>query len=231
MAASASQDGGQRDEEQANHLREALETCSRICNDPDTMRRVEAKWPELQPFCERHPTCSLGVLFWARALLTQHDFLTSHAFPQSFLIISKIAQTAADKHALQRSYAFAVLKRALETRPPADDDAIAGGSYLSDARLAELSENVIDAMVDLMSRGFVMPVLDHFIQHAPTLDLSLLRKFLTGLLEVSQQPYSKTFKDKLGSLLDSPPGIKAGLGGGQRFQELKDEFYRGEVRS
>jgi hypothetical protein len=173
----------------------------------------------------------MGVLYWIRSLLSQEAFLTSHTFAVGFTTVSKIAQAIATKHPLQRPHVFDILKRALDVRPPADSSGLIGGAYLSDTRLAELSEAVIDVMVDLMSRGYVIPVLDHFNKQSQTLDLALLRKFMMGVFEVSDPPYSKIFRDKFVQLLESSPGRKAGIGGGNTFQDLKAKFLAAPVRS
>jgi len=207
----------------------ALLKCSSICNDSETISKVESVWDnDLRPLCEANPTCSMGVLFWSRALLMHNDFLRSHAFASGFLTIGRIAAFAAGKHPLQRPRAFGVLKLALSTRAPSGEDG--SGAYLSDARLAELFESIVDAMVDLMGQGFVMPVLDHFIQNAAVLDLSLLRKFLMGLLSIAEAPFSKQFKKKVQGLLEDAPGIRAGLGGGAVFQGLKQRFIDAKVK-
>jgi hypothetical protein len=225
LAASTNpQDGTQTSEEERKALSDELEQCSAILNDPATINALDANWVDLQPLCEAHPTISMGILFWARSLLASSDFLQSLSFQQTFLTICKIARVAGNKHPLQRSYVFAVLKRALEARPSADDTGALRGAYISDAKLAELAENVVDAMVDLMSTGFVMPVLEHFLEQAPRLDTSLLRKFLMGVMEVARPPYSKVFRDKVESILECTPGRRAGLGGGVQFSYLKQKF-------
>ena len=215
-----SQDFGQNEIET---LIQNLMNSSTICNSNETIGYLHTQWNEnLRQICKDHPAVSMGMLFFIRALLDNNDFQKSHNFSQGFLSVCDIAQFIALNHPLQRPHVFGVLKLAFMTKPPPD-------AYYTDARLAELSESVVDAFVELMSLGFVLPVLDYFVQIAPELDLSLLRKFLLGTLYLVEPPYSKLFFEKFNSLLETPPGIRAGIGGGAEFAELKSNFLKGTV--
>ena len=68
-----------------------------------------------------------------------------------------------------------------------------------------LKKSVLDRMVHLVSRGYVMPVLHYIssINSSEKIDASLIRHFVGEILEIASPPYSDTVEEILYPLVEA----------------------------
>ena len=105
----------------------------------------------------------------------------------------QLIRTSVDAHPLQWPSNFEILVESLRLRPD-----------LNPVKALDLKRNILQAMVHMMTRGYVLPVLDFVYRGAGELDAALLRNFVTFVMKRVSPPYSTRFAQTLTRLLLHP---------------------------
>ncbi|XP_048254735.1 negative elongation factor D-like [Haliotis cracherodii] len=133
--------------------------------------------------CLRFPVVSMGVLKWVDYTVSDASYFklnTDHT-PLHLVMVDEIVTN----HVLLHQKALDLLVRVFESSFEELDVLV---------RL-ELKKTVLDRMVHLLSRGFVLPVVVYIrkcLEKGDT-DISLIRHFVTEVLDVIAPPYTPEF--------------------------------------
>ena len=111
--------------------------------------------------------------------------------PVSLALVDEVATC----HPLLHSDVMKLLTRLLENSFPSMDTLV----------VLNLKKSVLDRMVHLVSRGYVMPVLHYIssINSSDKIDASLIRHFVGEILEIASPPYSDTVEEILYPLVEA----------------------------
>ncbi|CAH3042766.1 unnamed protein product, partial [Pocillopora meandrina] len=132
--------------------------------------------------CIRFPVVAMGLLKWVDCTVCDPSFfkLLTDSTPVHLALLDEISSC----HALQHRLVLNVLIRLFESPTPLDT-------------LVELEfkKTVLDRMIHLLSRGYVIPVISYINSclEKQNTDNSLIRHFVTEVLEMIAPPYSTEF--------------------------------------
>ncbi|KAL9974128.1 hypothetical protein ACROYT_G011129 [Oculina patagonica] len=132
--------------------------------------------------CIRFPVVAMGLLKWVDCTVCDPSFfkLLTDSTPVHLALLDEISSC----HALQHRLVLNVLIRLFESPTPLDT-------------LVELEfkKTVLDRMIHLLSRGYVVPVISYINSclEKQNTDNSLIRHFVTEVLEMIAPPYSNEF--------------------------------------
>ena len=142
--------------------------------------------------CIRYPSVGLGVLRWVEATTTP-KYLEKQVegTPVSLALVDEVTTC----HPLLHIDVMKLLTRLLENPFPSMDTLV----------VLNLKKSVLDRMVHLVSRGYVMPVLHYIssINSSEKIDASLIRHFVGEILEIASPPYSDTVEEILYPLVEA----------------------------
>ncbi|XP_035680299.1 negative elongation factor D-like [Branchiostoma floridae] len=133
--------------------------------------------------CIRVPVVAMGVLRWIDWTVSEPSYfklLTDHT-PIHLALLDEISTC----HPLLHPHVLKFLIRLLETTYP-DLDVLVQ---------LELKKTLLDRMVHLLSRGYVVPIIQYIkgcIDRGDT-DISLIRHFVTEVIDIIAPPYSSEF--------------------------------------
>lgn len=133
--------------------------------------------------CIRYPVVSVGIIHWVHAEVTEPSYfnLTMEHTPIHIALLDEIASA----HSLLHSKVFDLLIKLFESK--SDDLEI----------LVQLQQRkmLLDRMIHLMSRGYVLPVVKyiHSCWSNGETDISLIRYFVTEVLDMIGPPYTPEF--------------------------------------
>ncbi|XP_071785026.1 negative elongation factor D-like [Asterias amurensis] len=161
----------------------AIEKAHSICsNDQKVGSELTA---ELTAFyqCVRYPVVALGVLYWVDKTVTDPAYfqrITDHT-PLHLIVLDEVVNC----HPLIHGKVLDLLKRLFEDPYPQLDVLVQ----------MELKKTILDRMVHLLSKGFVVPVVQYIAKCVDQLDtdMSLIRHFVTEVLDMIAPPYTSEF--------------------------------------
>nr|XP_054748245.1 negative elongation factor D-like [Lytechinus pictus] len=133
--------------------------------------------------CIRYPVIAMGVVYWVDCVVqdpTYFQRLTDHT-PIHLLLLDEVVNC----HQLLHSKVLEVLIRQFAAPYPELDVMIQ----------MELKKTILDRMVHLLSRGYVVPVIKHIAKcvEKQDTDISLIRHFVTEVLDMIAPPYTSDF--------------------------------------
>ncbi|KAK7505402.1 hypothetical protein BaRGS_00003564 [Batillaria attramentaria] len=133
--------------------------------------------------CLKFPVCAMGVLRWVDYTVSEPSYFklnTDHT-PLHLVLVDEIVTN----HPLLHAKALELLVRLFESSYEELDVLV---------RL-ELKKMLLDRMVHLFSRGCVIPVIAYMRKCSETqdTDISLIRHFVTEVLDVIAPPYTPEF--------------------------------------
>lgn len=102
----------------------------------------------------------------------------------------QLIRTSVDAHPLQWPSNFEILVESLRLRPD-----------LNPVKALDLKRDILQAMVHMMTRGYVLPVLQFVYRSTSELDAALLRNFVTFVMKRVSPPYSTRFAQTMTRLL------------------------------
>jgi len=173
------------DKSQLEATREKVMTVSRLC----IRRSGDAQQESIAQQLDRHlglPVIGMGILLYVGSFLRRGTFYSSSYSSACTPVYLHLLRRIAELHSLQRPSVFAVLCDCFHVR--LDLDALAA---------LEMRRLMLDNILFLMGKGFVMPVLLEVKQWCAKTDHSLVRYFVVRLLKMSQPPYSAEFMQEL----------------------------------
>uniref|UniRef100_A0A674HZB7 Negative elongation factor complex member C/D n=1 Tax=Terrapene triunguis TaxID=2587831 RepID=A0A674HZB7_9SAUR len=167
-----------------------VETWKKVISDPLTARlRPNFRMEYLKSVCLmelilfRFPVVAMGVLKWVDWTVSEPRYFqlqTDHT-PVHLALLDEISTC----HQLLHPQVLQLLVKLFETEH----------SQLDVMEQLELKKTLLDRMVHLLSRGYVLPVVGYIRKCLEKLDtdISLIRYFVTEVLDVIAPPYTSDF--------------------------------------
>ncbi|NXW43191.1 NELFD factor, partial [Nyctiprogne leucopyga] len=161
----------------------AIETVHNLCcNENKGASELVAELSTLYQ-CIRFPVVAMGVLKWVDWTVSEPRYFqlqTDHT-PVHLALLDEISTC----HQLLHPQVLQLLVKLFETEH----------SQLDVMEQLELKKTLLDRMVHLLSRGYVLPVVSYIRKCLEKLDtdLSLIRYFVTEVLDVIAPPYTSDF--------------------------------------
>ncbi|CAG0895279.1 unnamed protein product [Cyprideis torosa] len=141
----------------------------------------------------RYPVVAMGVLLWIEILTTEASYfkLAVDSTPIHLVLLDEMVGL----HASLQNRALKLLTKLFETELE-DFEILA---------MMEVKKMLIDRMVHLMTKGCVLPVISYMTScwRSQNVDVSLIRYFVTEVLEVIAPPYSQEFIESFLPLVDN----------------------------
>ncbi|XP_057702873.1 negative elongation factor C/D isoform X2 [Corythoichthys intestinalis] len=161
----------------------AIETVHNLCcNENKGATELVAELGTLYQ-CIRFPVVAMGVLKWVDWTVSEPRYFqlqTDHT-PVHLALLDEICTC----HQLLHPQVLQLLIKLFETEH----------SQLDVMEQMELKKTLLDRMVHLLSRGYVLPVVSYIRKCLEKLntDISLIRYFVTEVLDVIAPPYTSDF--------------------------------------
>ncbi|KAL2091211.1 hypothetical protein ACEWY4_013474 [Coilia grayii] len=161
----------------------AVETVHNLCcNENKGATELIAELSTLYQ-CIRFPVVAMGVLKWVDWTVSEPRYFqlqTDHT-PVHLALLDEISTC----HQLLHPQVLQLLIKLFETEH----------SQLDVMEQLELKKTLLDRMVHLLSRGYVLPVVSYIRRCLEKLntDISLIRYFITEVLDVIAPPYTSAF--------------------------------------
>ncbi|XP_056316483.1 negative elongation factor C/D [Danio aesculapii] len=161
----------------------AIETVHNLCcNENKGATELVAELSTLYQ-CIRFPVVAMGVLKWVDWTVSEPRYFqlqTDHT-PVHLALLDEISTC----HQLLHPQVLQLLIKLFETEH----------SQLDVMEQMELKKTLLDRMVHLLSRGYVLPVVGYIRKCLEKLntDISLIRYFVTEVLDVIAPPYTSDF--------------------------------------
>lgn len=161
----------------------AIETVHNLCcNENKGASELVAELSTLYQ-CIRFPVVAMGVLKWVDWTVSEPRYFqlqTDHT-PVHLALLDEISTC----HQLLHPQVLQLLVKLFETEH----------SQLDVMEQLELKKTLLDRMVHLLSRGYVLPVVTYIRRCLEKLDtdISLIRYFVTEVLDVIAPPYTADF--------------------------------------
>uniref|UniRef100_A0A671QTK4 Negative elongation factor C/D n=1 Tax=Sinocyclocheilus anshuiensis TaxID=1608454 RepID=A0A671QTK4_9TELE len=161
----------------------AIETVHNLCcNENKGATELVAELGTLYQ-CIRFPVVAMGVLKWVDWTVSEPRYFqlqTDHT-PVHLALLDEISTC----HQLLHPQVLQLLIKLFETEH----------SQLDVMEQLELKKTLLDRMVHLLSRGYVLPVVSYIRKCLEKLntDISLIRYFVTEVLDVITPPYTSDF--------------------------------------
>ncbi|XP_060775046.1 negative elongation factor C/D isoform X1 [Neoarius graeffei] len=161
----------------------AIETVHNLCcNENKGATELVAELSTLYQ-CIRFPVVAMGVLKWVDWTVSEPRYFqlqTDHT-PIHLALLDEISTC----HQLLHPQVLQLLVKLFETEH----------SQLDVMEQLELKKTLLDRMVHLLSRGYVLPVVSYMRKCLEKLntDISLIRYFVTEVLDVITPPYTSDF--------------------------------------
>ncbi|CAG4978934.1 unnamed protein product [Parnassius apollo] len=161
---------------------QAIEKIHAVCSSSASSSELIAELPTLY-HCIRFPVVGMGVLVWVECVVTEPSYFklcTEHC-PVHLALLDEVASC----HQLLHHRLLRLLIQLFES--PQDE--------LEILVQLELKKMLLDRMVNLLSRGCVVPVLRYIKQcwQRCDTDISLIRYFITEVLDAIAPPYTQEF--------------------------------------
>lgn len=204
------------DESPIERLTETLLTASQLCellenmmtfeviSDPTLASDDSSAGRKLCALALRNAPIAQGVIMWASEIAKGKDFVSSASYPTFAPSILSLARILSAKHPFTRS---AVLDIALVFPKHSNRE-------LSYQKMNDLKLQALRLLIFLLVKGEVRAVLGSVTrrlrqQGTTEMDASLVRYFVSGLLDVMRPPFSLPLVHELGSMLAAPKCIDA----------------------
>jgi hypothetical protein len=145
-----------------------------------------------------------GTVMWAREFTSGPEFAASASFPTLSTSILSLVRLICLRQPFARSDGIEIALSFLKH----------SNSDMSYQKVAEIKEKGLRLLLHLLAKGEVTSVLGKITsrlkqQGSALMDASLVRYFVSGLLEVVQSPVSIVFVRSFGALLKAPKCIDA----------------------
>lgn len=135
--------------------------------------------------CIRYPVVAMGILKWVEECLSETNYLKvmTDATPLHVVLLDEVSTC----HPIQHPLVLELLVKLFNATYPGLETLVE----------LEFKKTILDRMVHMLSRGYVIPVIQ-FIRKcmdSQLTDISLIRHFVTEVLEMIAPPYSREFID------------------------------------
>ncbi|XP_063235965.1 negative elongation factor D [Bacillus rossius redtenbacheri] len=161
---------------------QAVEKVHTICNVNKGSTELVAELSTLYQ-CIRFPVASVGAVRWVESTVTEPSYfkLSTEHTPVHLAVLDEVVTC----HALLHGRVLRLLVRLFESKQ----------DELEILVQLEMRKMLLDRMVNLLSRGCVVPVVKYIKQcwQRGDTDVSLIRYFVTEVLEAISPPYTSEF--------------------------------------
>ncbi|KXJ78690.1 negative elongation factor D-like [Aedes albopictus] len=161
---------------------QAVEKVHNICNVNRGSTELIAEIATLYQ-CIRFPVVGVGVIRWVENTVTEPSYfkLCTESCPLHLALLDEVAQVHSSLH-------DQILRLLIELFESKQDE-------LEILVQLEMKKMLLDRMVNLLTRGCVVPVVKYIRQccNKGDTDISLIRYFVTEVLETITHPYSPEF--------------------------------------
>ncbi|KAL5277155.1 NELFCD family protein [Megaselia abdita] len=161
---------------------QAIEKVHAICNVNKGSTELIAELQTLYN-CIKFPVVGVGVIRWIENTVTEPSYfkLSTDTCPTHLAILDEVAAT----HTTLHNQILTLLIRLFESKQ----------DELEILVQLEMKKMLLDRMVNLLTRGCVVPVVKYVKQccQKGDTDISLIRYFVTEVLETITHPYSPEF--------------------------------------
>ncbi|EDV25448.1 uncharacterized protein TRIADDRAFT_55545 [Trichoplax adhaerens] len=142
----------------------------------------------------RYPVVGRGLINWVDCIVSSSSFF-NYMGDSTALIYLAILDEICTHHPLQHPTTFNLLIKFLEYEYNNGDIML----------ILRFKRHIIECMVHLVSRGYVVPVLNYIRKCLDTnsMDNSLIRNFVSGVLDIISPPYTPIFIELFLPLLKS----------------------------
>ncbi|XP_044268855.1 negative elongation factor D [Tribolium madens] len=160
----------------------SIETVHNICNTNKGSSELMAELATLYQ-CLRYPVVSVGIIRWVECTVTEASYfkLSTEHTPIHLALLDEVVTC----HPLLHNQVLDLLIRLFESKQ----------DELEILVQLEMRKMVLDRMVNLLCAGCVVPVVKYIKQcwQKGDTDISLIRYFVTEVLETIGPPYSSEF--------------------------------------
>jgi negative elongation factor C/D len=124
----------------------------------------------------------MGVFRWVESTVTDPSFFEVSAETSSLFLV--LLDEIATYHHLQHQHILVLLQRLLEASYPS-----------LEVQMNELKMTLLDRLIHVLSCGHVIPVINYInkCMNNKTLDHSMIRYFVSEVLNMIEPPYSSEF--------------------------------------
>lgn len=163
---------------------QAIEKMSAICSEKKGSSEI---LPELNAIyqCIRFPVVALGVIRWVQDTVTERNFfqLSTEHTPLHLALLDEVTTCHSTLHKKVLTLLINLFESSLDFQ---DMDVLVQ---------LEIKKMILDRMVHLLSRGYVVPVVNYIKScwQKQEHDVSLIRYFVTEVLDIVLPPYSPEF--------------------------------------
>lgn len=160
----------------------AIEQVHNICNLNKGSNDLVAEIQTLYN-CIKYPVVGVGLTRWIEITVTERSFfkLCTESTPIHLAILDEVASVHSSLH-------DSILKLLIKLFESKQDE-------LEILVQLEIKKMLLDRMINLLTRGYCIPVVKYIKQCCAKgdTDISLIRYFVTEVLETISQPYSQEF--------------------------------------
>ena len=202
-----------REEELKGSLLTGSQMCELVENmvsfvvSSDTQVKKEDSNPsagiKLSVLANKSAPVAEGVVMWAKELVSGNEFVTAASYPTLAPSMLSLVRVISTRHPFTRPL---VLNVALSFLGHSN-------SEMTYQKMNEIKEQALRVMFFLLVQGEVTAVLGNVVNLLENvslnLDLSLVRYFVSGLLDICAPPCSLVMVSAMGKLLLSPKCIEA----------------------
>lgn len=172
----------------------AIERVNSICTEKTGSNELLAELNTIYQCIKLSPVVSLGITQWVRHTVMEKNYfqlVTEHT-PLHLALLDEVTTC----HPILHQRVLDLLTHLFES--PAED--------LDVLVYMEVKKMLIDRMVHLLSKGFVMPVITYMKNRftKQDTDVSLIRYFVIEVLDVISPPYSSEFVQLFLPLVNNP---------------------------
>lgn len=168
--------------EELNSTIQAIEKVNLICNEKKGSFELLAELKSLYS-CIRYPVVSLGIIQWVKITVKEKSYfqLSTEHTPLHLALLDEIVNVHPPLH-------LKVLDLLTELFESSHDE-------LDVLVQLEVKKMLLDRMLHLMTRNCVVPVLNYIKNcwQKQDTDVSLIRYFVTELMDIIQAPYTVEF--------------------------------------
>ncbi|CAG0912356.1 unnamed protein product [Notodromas monacha] len=171
---------------------QAIERAHNVCAGNKTSAELLAELSSLYHYL-RFPVVAAGITRWVSGVVTEPSYfkLSVEQTPIHLVLLDEVVLV----HHILHEDVFTLLQNLFEVE-------------LEDLEILvqlDLKKMIIDRMVNLVSRGYVIPVLKYManICQKEKTDYSLVRYFVREILEMVAPPFSKEFMENFSPLIEN----------------------------
>ncbi|KAG9509055.1 Negative elongation factor D, partial [Fragariocoptes setiger] len=178
--------------EQLEHTLSALERVATICQEKRGSTELSNEVATLYSYL-RIPVVAMGILLWVKNTVTEPNYfqLSTEHTPIHLAFLDEISSN----HNTLHGKVLELLISLMEYIP----------EDMEDLQLLQMKRVILDRMVHLVSRHCVVPVMSYIRRcwKRQDTDVSLIRYFVTEVLEIIGPPYTQEFINMLLPLIEA----------------------------